>query len=80
MAFKKLVGTVTSNKLAKTVTVRFDIFKKDPKYGKNLARRKTVLAHLPEEIKVNLGDLVVVVPCRPISARKHFKVVEVVAK
>ena len=61
MATKKLVGTITSNKLQKTVTVRFDLFKKDPKYGKNLARRKTVLAHVPDDMKVTLGDLVVVV-------------------
>ena len=80
MAVKKLVGTIISNKLPKTVTVRFDIFKKDPKYGKNLARRKTVLAHLPDDIKVELGELVVVVPCRPISARKHFKVLGGAAK
>jgi small subunit ribosomal protein S17 len=77
MASKKLVGIITNNKLPKTVTVRVDVLKKDAKYGKSLARHKKFLAHLPAEIKANCGDVVVIEACRPWSAKKHFRVVEV---
>lgn len=76
MALKKLVGTVVSNKLPKTVTVRIDMVKTDRKYSKGLARHKKILAHLAEGVNVSLGEVVTLQACRPLSAKKHFVVVK----
>ncbi|MCX6783980.1 MAG: uS17 family ribosomal protein [candidate division WWE3 bacterium] len=74
---KALTGKIVSFKLLKTVTVEYSVPKKDPKYGKRIKFHKRVLAHLPEAIKVVIGNKVVINPCRPLSHRKHFIVTEV---
>ena len=76
---KTLTGIVIKNTLPKTVTVQFDVVKKAPKYGKSLRLHKKLLAHVPEGVKAEVGNLVSLVSCRPYSKSKHFLVMEVLA-
>lgn len=74
---KTITGKIISNKLLKTVTVEISVPKQDPKYGKRIKFHKRILAHLPESLKVSLGDTVTIKPSRPLSHLKHFIVTEV---
>jgi len=77
MTIKKLTGIVISNKLLRTVTVRVNVLKKDPKYGKAMRFHKKFLADVALDQKLKIGDRVTIAACRPLSTRKYFKVVEV---
>lgn len=72
------VGTVTSDKMMKTVVVRVDRLVKHPKYRKYVRRRKQFMAH--DELGATIGDKVRIVETRPLSARKRWRVVEIVQK
>jgi small subunit ribosomal protein S17 len=48
-------------------------------YGKFIRRTTKLLAH-DEEGKVREGDTVVIVPCRPMSRHKSWKVISVTAQ
>lgn len=72
------VGIVTSDKMTKTVVVRVDRLLKHPKYRKYVRRRKNFMAH--DETGAGIGDKVRIVETRPMSARKRWRVVEIVAK
>lgn len=72
------VGIVTSDKMEKTVVVRVDRLVKHPKYRKYVRRRKSFMAH--DELKAAIGDKVKIVETRPMSARKRWRVIEIVAK
>lgn len=71
-------GIVTSDKMQKTVVVRVDRLVKHPKYRKYVRRRKNFMAH--DETGAGIGDKVRIVETRPMSARKRWRVVEIVAK
>jgi small subunit ribosomal protein S17 len=66
-----LTGTVISNKMNKTITVRIERREKHPIYGKYLPKTSKVHAH-DEENKCQIGDLVTVRECRPISKLKTW--------
>lgn len=73
------IGLVTSDKMTRTVVVRVDRLVKHPTYKRYVRRRTKFMAH--NEIEgVSLGDLVRIVETRPLSARKRWRVVEVVRK
>lgn len=72
------VGTVTSDKMTKTVVVRVDRLVKHPKYRKYVRRKKNFMAH--DELGATIGDKVRIVETRPLSARKRWRVVEIVQK
>ena len=72
-------GVVISNKMAKTVVVRLDDRVKHPLYGKVLTRYSRVKAH-DEEQAAGLGDQVLIMETRPLSATKHWRVVEILEK
>jgi len=72
-------GKVVSNKMDKTVTVRLERNLKHPLYGKYIRRSSKVHAH-DEENDCNQGDTVRIVPDRPLSKTKSWKVVEVVER
>ena len=76
---RTLVGRVVSDKMQKTVTVQVERQVKHPLYGKLLRRTTKLHAH-DENNECNEGDLVAVVETRPLSATKHFKLVEVLEK
>ena len=72
------VGLVTSNKMMKTVVVRVERQIRHPKYKRYIRRRKKFMAH--DELGANIGDIVRIVETRPLSARKRWRVVEIVQK
>jgi small subunit ribosomal protein S17 len=72
------IGVVTSDKMMKTVVVRVDRLIKHPKYRKYVRRKKQFMAH--DELGASIGDKVKIVETRPLSARKRWRVVEIVHK
>lgn len=67
-------GVVVSDKMDKTVVVAVGSFKTHPKYRKKYKVTKKYKAH-DEDNKYKVGDVVEIVPCRPISKDKSYKVV-----
>ena len=76
---RRIVGRVTSNKATKTITVAVERQVKHPLYGKLLRKITKLHAH-DEKSECKEGDLVAIVETRPLSATKHFKLVEVLGK
>ena len=72
------VGVVSSDKMTKTVVVRVDRLVKHPVYRKYVKRRKKFMAH--DETGAKIGDKVRIVETRPLSARKRWRVVEIIQK
>jgi small subunit ribosomal protein S17 len=72
------MGLVTSDKMQKTVVVRVERQVRHPKYKRYIRRRSKFLAH--DEIGAHIGDIVRIVETRPLSARKRWRVVEIVQK
>lgn len=73
------VGIVTSDKMMKTVVVRVDRLVKHPVYKRYIRKRAKFMAH--NEIEgVSTGDQVRIAETRPLSARKRWRVVEVLRK
>ncbi len=73
------IGIVTSDKMQKTVVVRVDRLVKHPVYKRYVRRRTKFMAHNEVE-GVTIGDQVKIVETRPLSARKRWRVVEVLRK
>ena len=72
------VGVVASDKMEKTVVVRVDRLVKHPKYRRYVRRTSKFMAH--DEQGATIGDKVRIVETRPLSARKRWRVVEIVQK
>ena len=72
-------GYVVSDKMDKTVVVEVEDRRKHPLYGKVVTHTKRVKAH-DENNEVRVGDLVRIMETRPLSATKHFRVVEIIEK
>jgi small subunit ribosomal protein S17 len=72
------IGVVASDKMTKTVTVRVDRLVKHPMYRKYVRRRKKFMAH--DELGAKVGDKVRIIETRPLSARKRWRVVEIIQK
>ncbi len=76
---RPMIGRVVSNKMQKSITVSIERLVKHPAYGKFIRRTTKVMAH-DEEGTCREGDTVAIVECRPISKRKSWRVVEIVAR
>ncbi len=76
---KVMIGTVTSNKMDKTVVVSVETSVKHKLYGKIVKRTYKLKAH-DEENVCQIGDKVKVMETRPLSKDKRWRVVEVVEK
>jgi small subunit ribosomal protein S17 len=72
------IGVVTSDKMMLTVVVRVDRLVKHPIYRKYVRKRKKFMAH--DEKGAKIGDKVRIVETRPMSARKRWRVVEIIQK
>lgn len=72
------IGVVTSDKMTLTVVVRVDRVVKHPIYRKYVRKRKKFMAHDDKGAKI--GDKVRIVETRPLSARKRWRVVEIIQK
>lgn len=79
MAKTEIVGTVVSNKMAKSVVVTVERRVQHELYGKQQRLTSRFLAH-DEENAAGIGDRVALVPSRPLSRRKRWVVVRVVEK
>ena len=71
---QSFVGVVVKTAMKDTATVRVDRYVKNAKYKKYFVRSKKYLAHDPGNT-VSVGDTVTMVAVKPISKRKHFKLV-----
>ena len=76
---KELIGVVVSDKAEKTITVKVETYKKDPKYGKRIKYSKKYTAH-DEENVAKIGDKVRLVATRPLSKTKRYELKEVIEK
>jgi small subunit ribosomal protein S17 len=74
-----VTGKVVSSKTAKTIAVEVSRMLKHPQYGKYIRRTTRLLAH-DEAGAAHEGDTVVITPCRPMSARKSWRLVEVIER
>jgi len=72
------VGIVASDKMQKTVVVRVDRLVLHRKYRRYVRRTSQFMAH--DEMGSTVGDKVRIVETRPLSARKRWRVVEILQK
>lgn len=72
-------GTVVSDKMDKTITVVVETKKTHPLYGKRVKYSKKFKVH-DENNEARIGDKVVIMATRPLSATKMFRLVEIVEK
>lgn len=76
---KSMIGTVTSDKMEKTITVRVETVKQHPLYKKTIRTNKKYKAH-DESNEARSGDVVRIMETRPLSKDKRWKLVEIVQK
>lgn len=76
---KSLRGIVVSDKMEKTIVVEVEDRKKHALYGKVMRTTKRVKAH-DEDNTAGIGDRVRIAETRPLSATKHWRLVEIVEK
>ena len=76
---KVRVGVVTSNKMAKSITVAVERKVKHPIYGKFVKKTTKFHAH-DEKNECSIGDIVRIMETRPLSKTKRWRLVEIVEK
>ncbi|HME80822.1 MAG TPA: 30S ribosomal protein S17 [Candidatus Eremiobacteraceae bacterium] len=76
---KMRIGRVVSDKMHKSIVVRTEVNRADRHYGKITLRSTRYMAH-DENNDAKVGDLVRIVETRPLSARKRWRLVEIVEK
>ncbi len=76
---KEKIGTVTSNKMEKSIVVAVERKVKHPKYKKFVKRTSKFMAH-DEKNECNIGDVVRIMETRPLSKSKCWRLVEIVEK
>jgi small subunit ribosomal protein S17 len=76
---KVRVGKVVSNKADKTIIVAEERQVAHKLYKKYFKRTKKYMAH-DEENACNIGDVVRIMETRPLSARKRWRLVEIVER
>lgn len=77
MPKRVLEGVVVSDKGDKTIVVKVDTIKAHPRYQKVVRRSAKFHAH-DEANQAKVGDVVRIVETRPLSALKHWRLVEIV--
>lgn len=76
---KVRTGTVSSDKMDKTITVKVENRKKHPIYGKITSTTIKLKAHDPEN-EAGMGDTVEIMETRPLSRSKRWRLVRVIQK
>ena len=76
---KVMIGTVSSDKMNKTVVVSVETREMNKLYGKIEKRTYKLKAH-DENNECHIGDKVKVMETRPLSKDKRWRVVEIVEK
>jgi small subunit ribosomal protein S17 len=72
-------GLVVSDKMDKTVVVSVEDRVKHSLYGKVMRRTSKLKAH-DEQNQCGVGDRVLIMETRPLSATKRWRIVEIVEK
>ena len=75
----ELTGIVSSAGRDKTITVSIASRETHPLYRKQYTKTRKYTAH-DEQNEAGVGDKVAIVPCRPISKTKSYKLVKVLEK
>jgi small subunit ribosomal protein S17 len=73
------VGEVVSTKMEKTIVVEVSRRVPHPLYKRIIGKRKKFYAH-DAEGTANLGDVVRIIECRPLSKLKRWQLVEVMRR
>ena len=76
---KERVGTVTSDKMEKSIVVAVERKVKHPKYGKFIKMTSKFKAH-DEKNECSINDVVKVMETRPLSKDKRWRLVEIIEK
>ena len=76
---RKRIGVVETSKREKTIKVRIDRLVQHPKYGKYLQRRLVLHAH-DEKNEAQVGDVVEIMECRPISKTKSWRLTRIIRR
>ncbi len=76
---KTRIGVVVSNKMEKTITVAIERKVPHPIYKKYFKKTTKLMAH-DEKNQCVIGDKVKIMETRPLSLKKRWRLVEIVAK
>lgn len=76
---KQRTGTVTSDKMDKTIVVEVVEHVRHPLYKKYIQKTLKLKAH-DEQNECRVGDKVRVMETRPLSRDKHWRLVEIIEK
>ena len=76
---RTLTGTVTGNKMDKSISVSIERLVRHPVYEKYIRRSTKLLAH-DENNECNEGDVVIIEASRPFSKRKAWRLQKIVTR
>ena len=69
-------GVVVSDKMDKSIVVKIETVVKHPLYKRTIRRSKKFKAH-DEQNRAQIGDLVSIIECRPISKTKTWRLLSI---
>jgi len=73
------IGRVVSTAMDKSAVIEVERRMAHPLFGKVVKETSKIMAH-DEHNELNVGDVVQVMECRPISKRKRWRLVKVLEK
>lgn len=73
------VGEVVSNRMAKTIVVEVTRRVQHPLYKRIVQKQKKFYAH-DDKQEANIGDVVRIIECRPLSKLKRWQLGEIIRK
>ena len=76
---KERVGIIVSDRADKTVTVSVEALVRHPMYKKRVRRSKKFIVH-DESNEARVGDTVRIIETRPLSARKRWRLANVISR
>jgi small subunit ribosomal protein S17 len=76
---KERVGIIVSDRAEKTVTVSVEALVRHPMYKKRVRRSRKFLVH-DELNEARVGDTVRIVETRPLSARKRWRLANIISR
>jgi small subunit ribosomal protein S17 len=76
---KERVGLIVSDRADKTVTVAVEALVRHPMYKKRVRRSKKFIVH-DERNEARVGDTVRIIETRPLSARKRWRLANVISR
>jgi small subunit ribosomal protein S17 len=76
---KERVGLIVSDRADKTVTVSVEALVRHPMYKKRVRRSRKFMVH-DERNEARVGDTVRIVETRPLSARKRWRLANIISR